>query len=252
MAPITNVQLAQPTIGGRFNHDLLSFMANAVTAVIAVVGTLLGSALTYLFQSKTSERAEASALQREIRAERVRAYGAYSTALTEFIRGQLDLYYRRAKDPDSAMTLAARFDSYRLKGVAQTALLQVRFVASYPELADAAGEAFESARKIRDAQDKKGLIANTDKANEHIDHFVALAAADVRSAKSHAPEPALSDIQDGYGVERERQRERATDGPDVTMISGRSRSAKDRQAFMTSAYITAHQARETITDLPSW
>ena len=60
-------------------------MTNAIPAIIAVAGTLLGSALTYIFQSKKS-----SAFQRELWAERMSAYSSYLAALTEFRRGQLD------------------------------------------------------------------------------------------------------------------------------------------------------------------
>jgi len=166
-----------------------------------VVGTLLGSALTYLFQLRASGRDEVSALQREVRAERVRAYSAYSTALTEFIRAQLDWYNRRREDPDSPMTLAARVESYRLKGVAQTALFQVRLVASDPALIDAASKAFELTRPIHYAQDSAGLRARTDKANKAIDYFVVLGAAEVQTARGHVPAPTLSDDQDERGIE---------------------------------------------------
>ncbi len=121
-------------------------MVNAISAIVAVAGTLLGSAVTYLFQSKTSQRAEESAFQRELRVEQMGAYRSLATALTEFRRGQLDWYNRRKEDPDSAATLAARVDSYRLRGVAQTALAQLQLVASEPALVAAANEAFELTR----------------------------------------------------------------------------------------------------------
>lgn len=176
-------------------------MANAVPAVVAVVGTLLGSVLTYLFQRKTSERAETIALQREIRAERVRAYSAYSTALTEFIRGQLDWYNRRGEDANSTMTLSARVESYRLKGVAQTALFQVRLVASDPALMDAAGKAFDLTRPIHYSRDSTDLKTRTGQANKAIDYFVALAAAEVQSAGGHVSASAPSDSQVGSSIE---------------------------------------------------
>ena len=58
------------------------------------------------------------------------AYSSYFTALTEFRRGQADWWNRRKEDPDGTATLAARVESYRLRGVAETALSQVRLIAS--------------------------------------------------------------------------------------------------------------------------
>jgi hypothetical protein len=152
-----------------------------MSAVIAVVGTLLGSALASFFQQRSSERAEASALQRELRAERIGAYGALSAALTEFRRGQLDWYNRRKEDPAGAMTLAARVESYRLRGVAQTALAQVQLVASDPALVSAANCAFELTRPVHYAQDSSDLGARIDRAEKALDRFVALAAAEVHA-----------------------------------------------------------------------
>lgn len=79
-------------------------IASAISAIIALAGTILGAALAYLFQNRASERAEASALQRELRAERMTVYSSYVTALTEFRRGQTDWYNRRAEDPGSGAT----------------------------------------------------------------------------------------------------------------------------------------------------
>ena len=78
----------------------------------------MGSALTYLFQSRTSARAEASTFQRQLRAERMNAYSSYFTALTEFRRGQLDWWNRRKEDPDGAATLAARVGRTQLESAA--------------------------------------------------------------------------------------------------------------------------------------
>ena len=113
-------------------------MASAVAAIIAVAGTLLGSTLTYLFQLGAPERAEASAFQRELSSERISTYGAYSAALTDWRRGQLDWYNRRKEDSAGEMTLAARVESYRLKGLTRTALSQVQLIASDQALVIAA------------------------------------------------------------------------------------------------------------------
>lgn len=166
-------------------------MTNAIPAIIAVAGTLLGSALTYLFQSKNSERTEASAFQRVLWAERMSTYSSYLTALTEFRRGQLDWYNRRKEDPDSAATKEARDESYRLRGVALGALSRVQLVASDPALDTAATEAYELTHPVHYAQDQTDLDARTESAQQAVDRFIAVARAEVQSAptagRSHRP-----------------------------------------------------------------
>lgn len=162
-------------------------MTSSVSAIIAVAGTLLGSAVAYFFQLKTSQRSELSAFQRELRAQRMSAYAAYSTALTEFRRGQLDWYNRRKEDPDSEMTLAARVESYQLKGVALAALSQVQLVADDPALVFTASRAFELTRPVHYARDSADLEERSDQAKEAVNSFIALAAAEVQSAAGVAP-----------------------------------------------------------------
>ena len=141
----------------------------------------MGAALAYVFQNKASERAEASALQRELRAERAGVYSSYVTALTGFRRGQIDWYDLRKKDPDSAATLAARVESYRLKGAAEAVLSQVRLVASDPGVATAAISAFELTRPVHYAQESADLSSRIEEAENAADAFVALAAAEIQS-----------------------------------------------------------------------
>jgi hypothetical protein len=108
------------------------------------------------------------------------AYSSYSTALTEFRRGQLDWYNRRKEDSDSAATLAARVESYRLRGVAQTALSQVQLVAGDPALVTAANEAYELTRPVHHAEDSAKLDSRSESAKKSADRFVTLAAAELQ------------------------------------------------------------------------
>ena len=156
---------------------------NAVSAIIAVAGTILGSALTYIFQSRTSARTEASVLQRELRIERRSVYSTYSTTLTEFRRGQLDWYNRRKEDASSAATLAARFESCRLKGVALAALSEVQLVAGDPAVVAAANNAFELTRPVHYARDGANLDSRTEEAKSAVDRFIALAVAEIQSSR---------------------------------------------------------------------
>jgi hypothetical protein len=110
-------------------------------------------------------------------------YSSYLTALTDFNRGQTDWYNRRKDDPDSAETLAARVESYRLKGVTQAVLSQIQLVASNPEVVTAATSAFQLTRPVHYAQDGTDLRSKVKTAKEAVDVFTALAAAEVQSTR---------------------------------------------------------------------
>jgi hypothetical protein len=83
--------------------------------------------------------------------------------------------------PDSAATLAARVESCRLRGVAQTALPQVQLAASDPALVTAANEAYELTRPIHYAQDLADLDSRSRSAKKVVHRFMALSAAELQS-----------------------------------------------------------------------
>lgn len=173
-------------------------MAAAVAAIIAVAGTLLGSALTYIFQVRASQRAEAAVFQRELRAERTSAYGAFLAALTEWKTAQIDWYSRR-NDSGGDILQAARIESYRLKGVAQAALSRVQLVAGDRALAIAADQAFELTRPVHDAQNRSELEEKAARAKQAVNSFIALAAADVQSADL-GPDYRARQVTSGIGA----------------------------------------------------
>jgi len=104
-------------------------MDGAITAIIAVLGTLLGSIMTYVFQRKSSERAERFSTQQQLRAERMAVYSDFGGALAEARRGQYDWWNRRNEAPDGPDCFAARAEAYRLRGLALHALFRVQLVA---------------------------------------------------------------------------------------------------------------------------
>lgn len=153
----------------------------AISAVVAVAGTVLGAVLTYVFQERAARRAEASTLRRELRAERVNVYSSFLTALAEYRRGQLDWWWRREEDPRGEAALAAWVESYRLRGVAQAAFSQVQLVARNTELVAAASEAWELAHSVHRAEDRAELDIRADRVKEAVETFTALAAGEVQA-----------------------------------------------------------------------
>lgn len=163
-------------------RDLLCIVTSAeVASVIAVAGTLLGSALTYVFQRLGAGRQREVDFGLQLRAERLAAYGAFVTALSEFRRGQLDWYNRRLEDPAGAAAAAARAESYRLRGVVMSALAQVQLVARDPGLTAAAAAALDVTRRVHDAEDSAARVALETASLKSQDAFVALASAEVQA-----------------------------------------------------------------------
>jgi hypothetical protein len=155
-------------------------MDGAISALIAVLGTLLGSAVAYRFQRKSAERNESFAHRQQLRTERMAVYSDFAGAVTEFRRSQYDRWHRKNEDPDGAAAAEARQESYRLKGVAQHELFRVRLIASSPAVVEAARNAFEAASAIHNAASKPQLRGNGNEAKGSLEHFIALASVDVQ------------------------------------------------------------------------
>ncbi|MFD5635231.1 hypothetical protein ACFWJM_13980 [Streptomyces sp. NPDC127077] len=155
-------------------------MDSAISALVAVLGTLLGSTVAYLFQRKSAERTESFTHRQQLRAERMAVYSDFAGAVTEFRRSQYDRWHRKNEDPDSTDSSEARLESYRLKGVAQHELFRVRLIASSTAVAEGARNAFEAASQLHDASSKTELRGNGNEAKEILERFISLASNDVR------------------------------------------------------------------------
>lgn len=67
---------------------------NALLAgLIGIAATLLGSLTTYLFQSRTAERAQSFERDERLRYEQVNACSAFASAITELRRGLITLWF---------------------------------------------------------------------------------------------------------------------------------------------------------------
>ncbi|MCF2131246.1 hypothetical protein L1I79_33210 [Strepomyces sp. STD 3.1] len=130
-------------------------MDSAMPALIAVLGTLLGSAATYVFQRRSAEQAENVAHQRQLRSERMAVYSEFAQAVTEFRRCQYGRWHDDQASPgrDSEAALEAR----RLRGVAQYAVFRVQLIASSDVLHEAARIAFDAAADMHHASSSQQL-----------------------------------------------------------------------------------------------
>ncbi|GAA4520517.1 hypothetical protein GCM10023191_097580 [Actinoallomurus oryzae] len=77
-------------------------MQGVLTGLFAVVGTLVGSVVTYLLQRRSAEHAERSAREQRLWQERLQAYSAFAEATIEFRRSQYDRWGGRPPGPTRA------------------------------------------------------------------------------------------------------------------------------------------------------
>ncbi|MFF8846913.1 hypothetical protein ACF08N_30055 [Streptomyces sp. NPDC015127] len=150
------------------------------TAVIAVVGTLLGSVATHLFQRQTAERSAVLARAEQLRQERIAAYSAFAGALVDYRRGQNDRWHRAMEAPGSVAAEEARIDSYRLRSSAHQALIRVQLVCDDPQALDLAAAAFEVTNCMHEAPDETDRSQRSEQARETLSEFIGTAAPGVR------------------------------------------------------------------------
>jgi hypothetical protein len=146
--------------------------------------------LTYLFQRRSAERAQAQAFGTLLRAERLTAYGGPASALMDWRRAQADRYNRQAEEPGSVAAAEARQDMFRLRSQAQGALAQVQLVGSNAAVVGAASAAFEVSRRIHSAADYAEFDAKAAASKAAVEEFIRLAAAEVQAPTAPPAAPA--------------------------------------------------------------
>jgi hypothetical protein len=150
-----------------------------VASLIAVVGTLLGSATTYLFQRQTVERAERFARQERLRQERMAVYGAFAGAVTDHRRAVVNLWFRRGAGPDDPGYRAARDECDRLGAALDHARFQVQLIADDADLIARATEAHVPTSAILNAADRDEVKSYESQSRGAVGSFVAAAATQI-------------------------------------------------------------------------
>ena len=150
------------------------------TAVIAVAGTLLGSAVTYLFQRRASERSEAFSFQQQLRAERMIAYSDFAGTIAEFSRSQDHRWFRVRDDPNNLAAFDSRIERDQFGSKAYHALARVQLVSRDIRLIDAARNAYDLTWDLHRASTKEDLDARARRTNDALEEFIKIASLDVQ------------------------------------------------------------------------
>ncbi|MEU5811903.1 hypothetical protein [Streptomyces sp. NPDC047718] len=149
---------------------------NAVlTSLIAVLGTLLGSAMTHAFQQRSARRTEDGARAERLRQDRLNVYGSYAGLLVEFRQAMLHHWFCIHAGRDAEDEAALRARSFELRSAAQNALFRLRLVTDEAKVLAAADAAFTEVGTLDRPADRHGLLPRRDVTRELIDAFVATA-----------------------------------------------------------------------------
>jgi hypothetical protein len=148
------------------------------TAIIAVVGTLLGSAATYFFQRRSSERAESFSFQQQLRAERVTAYSDFIRDVTEYSRVSYEWCAGKndSEDPEAAYPVEIN----QLWSNVYHTLSRIQLIANDPGLVSASVEAAHLTRDMRSAPTNQELRSRSVQANKALQEFIKIASHDAQ------------------------------------------------------------------------
>ncbi|MFF9868684.1 hypothetical protein ACF1G0_25335 [Streptomyces sp. NPDC013953] len=146
------------------------------TALIAVIGTLLGSVVTHFFQGRAAQRTAALTRAEQLRQERIATYSAFADAVVEYRQAQNARWYRR----NGSHAEATRLESYDRRAAARQALVRVRLVCSDPATVELAEKVFEVTHCMHEARDEADRERRSDQAVEALTAFIEAAAPSVR------------------------------------------------------------------------
>jgi hypothetical protein len=156
-------------------------MQGVLTGLFAVLGTLVGSVVTYLLQRRSAEHAERSALQQRLWQERLQAYSAFAEAAIEYRRTQYDRWHRHHEGSSSRAYIEARIESYRLKVIARQAMFRVKLLSNDQGLVARAVEIMKITEDLHEAPDSEKLTGRGDQAQQVVDDFISIASAQVQN-----------------------------------------------------------------------
>ncbi|MET9799928.1 hypothetical protein [Streptomyces sp. NPDC006368] len=146
------------------------------TALIAVIGTLLGAVVTHFFQGRAAQRTAALARAEQLRQERIATYSAFAGAVVEYRRAQNARWYRR----NGSRAEEARMESYERRAAARQALVRVQLVCADPETVQRARDTFELTHCMHEAGDEAERERRSERAVEALTAFIEAAAPSVR------------------------------------------------------------------------
>jgi type II secretory pathway pseudopilin PulG len=145
-------------------------------AVIAVVGTLSGAAVTGFIQQRQTARAEERAKDERLRQERLASYLAFAQSMSEFNAAQIERWIARTDHTrDSDEYRQAREKTHRTGAVAEGALFRIQLAIDDESLVILAREALSIAYLVEKAGDLDDLNNRAQRARDAVNAFITAA-----------------------------------------------------------------------------
>ncbi|MGV9847263.1 hypothetical protein ACWDWU_00435 [Streptomyces sp. NPDC003442] len=112
-------------------------METITASAIAVLGTLMGSAITLAFQQRTTDRSHQFTRREKLRQERLDAYSVYAGALLNYRRCLVHLWFCEHEHPPPESPDTVRIRAYDLRSNAQEALFRMQMLTDDETLSQA-------------------------------------------------------------------------------------------------------------------
>ncbi|WP_067666728.1 hypothetical protein [Nocardia miyunensis] len=165
-------------------------MITVLASAIAVVGTLLGSVLTFVFQRQTARQTAATTFAEHLRQDRLLAYSTFAESAILFRKSEIDRWYRSDEDPSGEPHRIATAESHRLRAALRNALLRVELVTNDPHLHELGTTVIETTRIIHNATSRHDCSSRADAAIAAIRQFISHAAANIQTPQlTGSPSP---------------------------------------------------------------
>ena len=159
-------------------------MEATYAAIVAVLGTLLGSVTTHLLERRTTAERAAAERHDRLRDEQLSACSAFAGALTELKRAVITLWFRRHGSQAPEERRDAWVDADRLGAAAEAARFRMLLVLDDPTLVGLADRAFSSLEDIKAVVDRDDLVDAERRFSEVVTSFVAAASRVLRPTAS--------------------------------------------------------------------
>lgn len=153
---------------------------SVLSGLIAVLGTLAGSSLTYLFGRLTARRTERVAREERLRQDRIAAYARFVGAMTDLRQAVISLWFLKRDKPDAPEVWDAHREADKRGADAHHARFSVQLLTEDAELLELADSVFVPVDALVDAEDRAELRALEDRSEEMLAAFIRAAGPHVR------------------------------------------------------------------------
>jgi hypothetical protein len=150
-----------------------------IASLAAIIGVVLGSVLTYLFQARSTRQVQEFTRDQQVWQERLAAYSAFAGVVTDLRRSENDRWHREQEDPQGAPFSSARDESYQLRAKATAAMCRVQLVGGDTGLSQLAERALNATTDVHMASDEEDRALRGEKARLVLQDFLLAASGHV-------------------------------------------------------------------------